>query len=283
MKRVDPTVKIGVVLHWPYNEYADWNGQVLPQACAAADFGINHWYAGSTVASLLTIARTDIPNMFRDLRLQLTMASNNCGTKGATMPIAVTEWGAQYYPDLSPIDRAFNPRPPATMRTQTQVGGIFAALSYAHFMEQGALAVHWLELHSATYLGETDTPAWGYHGQQMAHYLAEGGDTMVRATVSNAGTLMTSLQTHAAIHKVGGGVSVMLTNTSPTIDANVTVNLTGGTTTFACVGTRHAYLPLPPDLDGTVTSAPIFAPPGGTSVTVSVPAYSVIVVSFPKG
>jgi hypothetical protein len=127
-----------------------------------------------------------------------------------------------------------------------------------------------------------DTAAWGYHGQLIAHQLADGGDTMVRATVANTGTLATLLQAHAAIHKVGGGISVMLTNTSPTAVGNVTVNLAGaGTKAFDCVGTRHAYVPIPPDLDGTVTSSPIFAAAPGTSVAVEVPAYSVVVVTFP--
>ena len=94
--------------------------------------------------------------------------------------------------------------------------------------------------------------------------------------------MATVLLAHAAIQKVGGGISVLLTNTSPTIAANVTVNLAGGgTKAVNCVGTRHAYVPLPPDLDGPVTSAPIFAAASGTSVAVDVPAYSVVVVTFP--
>jgi hypothetical protein len=204
-----------------------------------------------------------------------------CGTKGATMPIAITEWGPNTNAGAVVI------MPPAG----TQIVGIFAAESYAHFMEQGALAVHWLELHNDSYLaGPTtdnpailpDTPSWGYHGAQMANYLASAGDTMVQATVSNAGALMTLLQAHASRH-ADGSVSVMLTNTSPTVAANVTVNVSGASTMLDCVGTRYAYTPVNTDQDGAVTSDPIFSAQSRTSVSVGVPAYSVVVVHFPKG
>ena len=75
----------------------------------------------------------------------------------------------------------------------------------------------------------------------------------------------------------------MLTNTSATTAANVTVNLTAGSTAFACAGSRYAYTPLANNLDGTVSlPQPIFSSATGTSVGVGVPAYSVVMVSFPK-
>jgi len=281
MKAIDATVQIGGIVHWPFTEYADWNAAVLKQACPSMDFAVNHWYAGTTLATLMAVPKADIPKMFMELRQQLTMTANMCGTKGATMPIAITEWG--------PNTNAGNVviMPPAG----TQIVGIFAAESYAHFMEQGALAVHWLELHNDSYLaGPTmdsptilpDTPRWGYHGAQMASYLAGAGDTMVQATVSNAGALMTSLQAHASRH-ADGSVSVMLTNTSPTVAANVTVNVSGASTMLACVGTRYAYTPVSTDQDGMVISEPIFSATSRTSASVAVPAYSVVVVRFPKG
>ncbi len=276
MKAVDPTVKVGGIVHWPYSEYADWNGAVLPQACMSMDFAVNHWYAGSTLASLLTVAHTDIPNMYKDLRTALTTAANGCGTKGSTMPIAVTEWGPNTN-NAGDLQTALSPPDPG-VPTHTQLPGIFAAESYANFMEQGAYSVHWLELHSNTYLGSTDTPAWGYKGAQMAHYLASVGDALIAATV--AGAAAPTILAHASKH-MDGSVSVMLTNTSSSADAAVTVNVTGGTT-LACVGTRYAYTPVKPDEDGPVESAPIFAAANGGSVAVSVPAYSVVVVAFPK-
>ena len=277
MKAVDPSVKVGGIVHWPYSEYADWNGAMLPQACASMDFAVNHWYAGSTLASLLTVSHVDIPAMYKDLRTAFTTAANGCGAKGATLPIAVTEWGPNTN-NPGDLQTALSPPSPG-VPTHTQVVGVFAAEAYANFMEQGALAVHWLELHSNTYLGDTDTPSWGYHGAQMAHMLAGVGDSLLPATV--AGAAATSLLAHASKH-VDGSISVMLTNTSSSATAAVTVAVSGGGTLLGCVGTRYAYTPAPPDMDGTVTSAPIFSATAGDSVAVSVPAYSVVVVVFPK-
>jgi hypothetical protein len=279
IKAVDPTVQFGAIVVWPLNNasYPNWNNAVFQQACTpgaapSIDFVVNHWYPGTSVASLLTLPGNDIPAMYRDLRGALTTA---CGTAGQTMSIAITEWGPDTLFAGAAIGAAF------AIPSQTQAGGIFAAESYANFMEQGALSVHFQQLHpgasGATYLDATDGPSWGYHGQQIAHYLASGGDTMVQAT-----STVTTLLSHAAL-RADGGVNVMLTNTSPTAAANVTVNVTGGSSTFACAGSRYAYTPVNANLDGTVSAAQsIFSTPTGTSVPVGVPAYSVVVVSFPK-
>jgi hypothetical protein len=275
MKAVDPTVRVGGIVHWPYTEYADWNGAMLPQACASMDFAVNHWYAGSTLANLLTVPHSDIPMMYKDLRTAFTTPANGCGAKGATLPIAVTEWGPNTNND-GDLKTALSP-PSGTAVTHTQLPGLFAADAYANFMEQGALAVHWLELHNASYLGGDDTPSWGYHGAQMAHALAAVGDALIPATI--AGAAATSLQPHASRH-ADGSISVMLTNSSPSVTAAVTINVTGSA--FACVGTRYAYTPVMTDMDGTVASAPIFASTSGGSVAVAVPPYSVVVVAFPK-
>ena len=101
------------------------------------------------------------------------------------------------------------------------------------------------------------------------------GDALIPALVTGPTTILA----HASKH-VDGSVSVMLTNTSASASAAVTVNVTGAA--LPCVGTRHAYTPIAPDEDGPVASAPIFAAPSGSSVAVSVPAYSVVVVAFPK-
>jgi|GEM_PF-746369 len=274
---VDPTAKVGAIVHWPYDEYADWNGAALPQACSSIDFVVNHWYAGSSLNNLLVTAHTSIPKMYSDLRIQLTMASNNCGAKGMTMPIAVTEWGPNTL--IADIGAALAPPAPG-VPTHTQFPGIFAAESYANFMEQGALTVDWLELHNSSYLTPDDTTAWGYHAAYMASALARTGDALLPATVSNAGTLMTALLPHASL-RADGSVRVMLTNTSPTVSAAVTVNVTGGSS-LACVGTKYLYAPVSMFEDGPVVSEPVFASATGGSVAVTVPPYSIVVVAFPK-
>ena len=148
---------------------------------------------------------------------------------------------------------------PTAAPAGSQLAGIFAAESYAQFMEQGAASVHWLELHNSGYLAGidatndpftmvNDTPRWGYHGARIAHFLAGGNDTMVQATVS--GTFGTQLKAHASLH-TDGAVSVMMTNTNSNVAAKVTMNVSGGAgTALDCVGARYAYLPVNGDQDG---------------------------------
>jgi hypothetical protein len=275
MKAVDPTIKVGAVLHWPYNEYTspDWNDNVLSSAtCAAMDFGVNHWYAGTSLTQLLTTPRTDIPKMFSDLADKV---ATRCPTRSGKIPLAITEWG--------PNVNNFEITPPAS----TQLVGVFAADSYAHFMEQGAVHVDWLELHNGSYLTEADVPQWGYKGQQMAGYLANAGDAMVAATLETPPEAFAAglLQAHAA-KRVDGSATVMLVNTSPTAIAAATIKVAGlaAASKLPCVGTRYTYAPVNGDNDGQVSVAPIFSNNDATNqVSVEVPAYSVVVVAFPGG
>ena len=79
--------------------------------------------------------------------------------------------------------------PPSTATAApagSQIVGLFAVLSLTrYFMEQGAMAAHWLELHNNSYLAgidatndpftiAQDTPRWGYHAAQM-RALPRGG------------------------------------------------------------------------------------------------------------
>lgn len=277
MKMVDPTIKVGGIVNWPDNRWPNFNRDVMMQECASMDFAVNHYYAGSTIASLLTAPGTDIPAMFRDLRALLT---TNCPAgRGATMPIAISEWSPNPN-DNNQIRAAYA----AVPMTNTQTFGIFAANAYANFMEQGALMLHWHELHGQSYIPNiagVDTPTFGYHGAQLAHAFAAAGDSLLpQPAVTNATTLMNLLTTHASRH-VDGSFSVMITNASPSVAANVTMNVTGGA--LACVGTSYTYSPISPgvDLDGPVVAANIFSSATGTSVPVVVPPYSVVVVRFP--
>jgi hypothetical protein len=295
MKAVDPTIKVGGIVAWPtVNQYRDWNDSVLTPACASMDFAVLHWYAGPTLTGLLTAPETQIPGMFKSappaplgvgLRQTLATAKYACAPN---LPIAITEWGPNTLPGVVVVP----PSTPTAAPVGSQILGLFAVESYANFMEQGALAVHWLELHNESYLAgvnpavdpftvENDSPRWGYHGQLIAHFLASGNDKMATATVTNAGALQGLLKAHASLH-ADGSVSVMVTNTSATIAGNVNVAITGGATALSCVGVRYAYTPVNNDQDGDVTSAYIFAAADGLSVPVAVPAYSTVVVSFPK-
>jgi hypothetical protein len=201
------------------------------------------------------------------------------------MPVAITEWG----PNTNCQGCAFPMSTATAAPAMSQIAGLFAAESYAGFMEQGALAAHWLELHNNSYLAgvdatndpfttANDTPRWGYKGAQMAHFLAKGGDKIVQAVVSTTG-FGTQLKAHASVH-ANGDIAVMMTNTNRNNDANITVSLSGGN--IGCVGARYAYTPVNTDQDGPVTYAPIFANAAGTAVSVLVPRYATVVLVFPK-
>ena len=281
MKAVDPTIKIGAVVIGD-NEYADWNAKVLAAACPSFDLAIVHWYGGDALNTTPSAPEMEIPPMFSLIRSALATPAYACP---AGIPIMVTEWGTNSLtggdvpgstPDAAPVG--------------SQYAGLFAAESYAHFMEQGAVAVHWLELHNRSFLAQVDWNAdpytryndarrWGHHGMHIAHLFAAGNDTIVTATVS--GTFGAALKAHASLH-ADGSVAVMMTNTNRNISANVTVNLTGTGAARACVGARYAYTPVNRDQDGDLAYQPIYASADGTSVSVEVPALSTVVVVFPK-
>jgi hypothetical protein len=284
MKNVDPTIKIGAVLIGN-NEYPDWNAKVLAAACPSFDIAILHWYGGNVgtgLAVLPSAPEVEIPGIFSTVRSALATPMFGCP---ADLPVMVTEWGPNSLsgndlpvsmPDMAPVG--------------SQYAGLFATESYANFMEQGALAVHWLELHNRSFLAQidwvgdpftryNDTRRWGYKGMNIAHFLAAGNDTMVQATVS--GTFGAALKAHASLH-ADGAVGVMMTNTNKNVAANVTVNLTGTGAARTCVGARYAYAPINKDQDGDLAYEPIFAAADGMSVPVAVPPLTTVVVVFPK-
>ena len=286
MKAVDSTIKVGaVVVAHSATEYANWKSMVLPAACGTGgmDFASVHWYPGSGLRRILmTVPQMELPALFTRARNAIAAVSACPG--GVNMPIAITEWG----PNTICTGCAF----PLSTATAAPAGmdivSLFAAESYAILMEQGAMAAHWLELHNGSYLAGidatndpfttvNDSPRWGYHGAQIAHFLAGGGDKMVQAMQS--GTFGAAIKTHVSVH-ANGDIAAMITNTNRNNDANVTLNITGGM--VACVGKRYAYTPVNMDQDGTVTGDWILLNAAGTSVPVLVPRYSSVVVVFPK-
>ena len=99
------------------------------------------------------------------------------------------------------------------------------------------MAAHWLELHNNSYLAGidatndpftmvNDSPRWGYHGAQIAHFLAGGDDRMVRPRrrrpVRNAGE---SARLRARQRRHRGHDD----QRQPQHGRDVTVNVTGGT------------------------------------------------------
>jgi len=292
MKAVDSTIKIGgIIVAHSATEYSNWNSMVLPNACGAnaMDFASVHWYApgyttGISLSSLPTVPETEIPTVFMRAHTATGTASYNC-TGGANMPVAITEWGPNTNSGAINIPMSTATAAPAG----SQNAGLFAVESYANFMEQNALAVHWLELHNNSYLAGVDatndpfttmndTWRWGYKAAVIAHLLAGGGDKIV--TAAQSGTFGAALKTHASVH-ANGDIAVLMTNTNRNNPANVTLNVTGGNM-LGCVGKRYVYSPVNTDQDGPITGDWIFSNSTGSSVPVLVPAYSSVVVVFPK-
>jgi hypothetical protein len=55
-----------------------------------------------------------------------------------------------------------------------------------------------------------------------------------------------------------------------------------GSKKLGATGVKYAYTPVDKDMDGTVSAGePISSTDGGASLSVTVPAYSVVVVVFP--
>jgi len=284
MKAVDPTIKIGAVLVGN-NEYPDWNAKVLAAACPSFDLAILHWYGGNVGTGLQVLPsapEVEIPGIFSTVRGALGTPMFGCP---ANIPVLVTEWGP------NSLSQAVLPMStPDAAPVGSQYAGLFAAESYANFMEQGALAVHWLEMHNSSFLAQVDwlndpatryndTRRWGHHGMHIAHFLAGGNDTMVTATPS--GTFGAQLKAHASLH-ADGSVGVMITNANRNFSANTTVNLTGTGAARGCVGARYAYTPINTDQDGDLAYEPIYASADGMSVAVAVPPLSSVVLVFPK-
>jgi hypothetical protein len=291
MKAVDSSIKIGgiIVAHsdTEYTSPVNWNQAVLSAACGpnAMDFASVHWYAGTSLSTLATVPETDVPALFNRAHTATGNSAYGC-TGGANMPVAITEWGPNTNSGSVVIPKSTATAAPAG----SQIAGLFAVESYGNFLDQGAMATHWLELHNNSYLAGidatndpfttmNDSPRWGYHAALLAHFLASAsGDKMVKATVSTTG-FGTQVKAHASVH-ANGDVAVMLTNTNRNNDAAMTVNIAGAT--IGCVGKRYAYTPVNADQDGTVTGDWTFAPSAGTSFTTLVPKYSSVVVVFPK-
>lgn len=276
MKAVDPTIKVGGVLSWG-DQTPSFNIPVLKAACADMDFAAIHYYPGNSIASLYTHPKNDIPGMFS--WLHEIMAANCPAGANAKMPIAITEWGPQTLYSGAIIGDTWHPKS-GTPR-DTQVGGIFAAEAYANFMEQGALAAHWAQLHDDQYLLPTpapDTPGFGYQGHLIVHYLGAGGDSVLPVPTSSNPNVLA----HATRRAADGSMGVMLTNISTSAAAVVTLTVTTGRP-LACSGTRYAYTPIADNNSGPVSAGEPIASNStdtGSTVQVSVPAQSVVVVRF---
>ena len=298
MKAVDPSIKIGAVLtapgNWPDSQTSatspqPWNNTVLPLACSSIDYVIVHWYAqgptGESDAGLLgapqngentSVSSTpSIPNMVASVRNEI---NQYCGAHASAVQIMVTETNSVSY----------NPG----KQTTGLVNALFLDDNYMTWLENGVTNVDWWTTHngavggtnnSASLYGTTqygdygllsngscasatvcepaaNTPFPVYYGLQMLSHLGQAGDTMVS---SSSGTGLISVHT---VKQANGHLAIMLINKDPHATYDVTVSLSGYSTSG--IATVYRYGENSPAI--TTSEQPV----NGSTLTVSVAPYS---------
>jgi hypothetical protein len=232
MKAVDSTIKIGVVLTtpggWPDSvvgsgDTADWNHTVMSIVGNRADFGIVHWYPGaSSAADSLTKPGT-IASLVSTVRA--VQSQFGAGSAG----LAITETNPSF-------------------QLTTATAALFATDSYLTWWENGVSNVDWWNTHNGTGSGPTtgedgtpnyndegvlsnastgepaaNTPFPPYYGIAMLKQVGAAGDTLVRASSSNAGVAAHAVRTR------DGGLNVVLINKDRSASADVTLSISGFT------------------------------------------------------
>ena len=230
MKAVDPTIKIGVVLttptYWPdgivgSGDSADWNDTVMSVVKNSADFGIFHYYPGGTSEADQLTKPAQLTSIVSQFKADMARyATNNPG-------VFITEVNSGAPP------------------SDTQMQALFAADMYLTAAESGVTNTDWWNVRngvgatSTDVTGTTDygdggfissgagaeppagTPFATYYGIQMVNRVAGAGDTLVRASSSNA-----LLAVHAA-KRANGNLDVLLLNKDPNNSYQVNLSYSG--------------------------------------------------------
>ncbi len=258
IKTVDPTVKVGAVLSTPPDDYSwdgyngqHWNDQVLAQCANNIDFGIVHWYpsgnnnSGTDNGSILAMPRIKIPQMLNGSTSSVDTGAN-AGLRDLFYTYR-TDHGVNTQIFVTETDGA---------GTNERADGLFAADMYATFLENGVTNVDWLELHSGSFLSDSNTPNFAYFGIQSVSKMEKPGDDIVAASSDDNG-----IRAHAAL-QADGTVAVMIINTNTSGNATVNVSITGDTLTAN--GTRFST-------NGDSTLSPSSVSGLGNNFSVSIP------------
>ncbi|MCL5048903.1 MAG: cellulose-binding protein, partial [Firmicutes bacterium] len=276
MKAVDPNIQVGVVLTTPGGygdgtilpgQTMDWNQTVLSDVGAEANFVIIHWYPYSSSVPSLFANLSSIPSMVASVRTQLVKYDG--ATLGNKIKIFVTETDSGY-------------------EDGSIQAGVFAPLDELGWIQAGASNVDWWDLHNGAGTATTDlngqsdlndqgilsnatctgsvcepaanTPFPTYYGIEMLKDFTSSGDSLVSVTSSQ-----TNLAAYASVGS-SGNESVLLANEGGT---PYTVNLSNSGTALSGNATIYSY-----DGTGGITQTT------GPANSVSVPAYSLVVVSL---
>ncbi len=190
MKARDPTIQCGVGFSVGDNSY---NTPLLQAVGTNVDFVIIHWYPGT-----LTAAAT-IPATVSNSLMELTNVYG--AARASQMKIAVTETGYGTFPG-APV-------------------ALYTADNYLTWLENGIVNVDYQILHTDM-LQNDQTPGHAYYGAEMAHLLANVGDSFLACTSAQS-----ELRVHAT-KRQDGKTGIMLVNTDPLITMSAAVNITNG-------------------------------------------------------
>ncbi len=242
MKAQDPAILCGIGFSPGNNSY---NTPLLQAVGTNADFIIIHWYPGSDTASTLAASAT-IPSTINS---SLTELTNILGAARASqMKIAVTETGAG--------------------NATGAAVALYAADNYLTWIENGVVNVDYQILHNDM-LTASQTPGHAYYGAQMAHFLANVGDTFVQTT-----SAQTELRVHAATRQ-DGRIGVMLVNTDPLLAIPATVTISGTNLAHSGIFFQFGLT----NYNGDTPSLPVYSNTVsglGNIFTISVPAYTMM-------
>ena len=289
MRAVDPTVKIGVAVSTPPGDYSwddfggqRWTPQVLSQCASNVDFVIAHWYpfAGNSANgnSLLSQVGSTIPFMMggktagldSDTNSGLRDWINTYRPDGTNVQIFITEFG--YMGSLVVSNNNAPVLGPAD--------ALFAADSYATWLDFGVANVDYLEMNKPSFLGDSSPLVRGsvYYAVQMVQKMASGGDAIISASSDSS-----LLRAHAALRQ-DGKFGLLLINDSP--NNSQTVNVTFTNTSLARSGTQYQFgvtnFPSPGSSGMPSFGVATNSVSGlGNSFSVTVPAYTMKVLVIP--
>jgi hypothetical protein len=284
MKAVDPTIKIGTVVSTPPGDYSwdsyagqRWTPQVLAQCASNTDFVIAHWYPqvgnNNDGSALLPVVGTTIPFMING-----ATAGQDSGTSsglrdwinayrptdGSNVQVFITEFG--YMGSLT------------NDNTQGPINALFAADSYASWMEYGVANIDYLEMNKTPFVGDSSSLSRGavFYAVELLHQAARVGDTIIRATSDTS-----NLRAHAALRSDGNlGLTLLNENRTNSQTVNVTfanINLSTNGTRYqfgAANFTSSSLVPSSPPTTNSVSGL-------GNSFSVSVPALTMMVFTIP--
>jgi hypothetical protein len=114
---------------------------------------------------------------------------------------------------------------------------LFAANSYATWLDLGVRSAQWLELHKPTFLSEdaSQTRGTAFYAASLVDKFAQAGDEILQA-----GSNAASISVHAA-RQADGSIALLLVNTLSGASGNANVTLDLGGALHGTTATRFEY------------------------------------------